>query len=78
MAILGGIAFQFNIIPSKYVRFYRFQVKTHIQTACEFHDLNIYLVLFDNGFKRLCIYILHLIYCVHNVVKILCPLLKTV
>ena len=30
------------------------QIKTHVQTACESHELNIGFHSFDNGFKQLC------------------------
>ena len=30
------------------------QVKIHVQTACESHDLNMDFCSFDNGFKQLC------------------------
>ena len=32
-----------------------FQIKFHVQTASESHDLNMDFVSFDNGFKQLCI-----------------------
>ena len=28
-------------------------IKTHVQTACESHDLNMDFCSFDNGFKQL-------------------------
>ena len=32
-----------------------FQIKTHVQTAREAHDLNMDFGSFDNGFEQLCI-----------------------
>ena len=34
-------------------RFKHLQIKTHVQTAQEFHDLNIDFRSFDNAFKQL-------------------------
>ena len=31
------------------------QIKTHVQTACESHDLYMDFRSFDNGFKQLCV-----------------------
>ena len=32
-----------------------YQMKTHVQTTCESHDLNLDFRSFDNGFKQLCV-----------------------
>ena len=33
--------------------FKHYQIKTHFQTACETHDMNMDFRSFDNGFKQL-------------------------
>ena len=38
-------------------RFKDSQVRTHVQTTRELHDLNVYLASFDNGFKKLCAHV---------------------
>ena len=32
-----------------------FQIKVHVQIACECHDLNLDFLSFDSGFKQLCV-----------------------
>ena len=47
----------FRIVSDKQIRshFKYCQIKTHVQTACESHDLNIDFRSFDIGFKQLCV-----------------------
>ena len=52
---LCSSAFLCDVMQTVRVHFKNCQVKTHFQTACEHHDLNMDFCLFDNGFKQLCI-----------------------
>ena len=47
----------FHVMSDKQVRahFNSCQIKTHVKTACESHDLNMEFLSFDNGFKQCCI-----------------------
>ena len=47
----------FRVLSYKQIRahFKYCQVKSHVQTARESHDLNMDLCSFDNGFKQLCV-----------------------
>ena len=48
------IFFLCNIIQPSQWLFYEFSSKTHVETACEIHDLNMDFVSSDKGFKQLC------------------------
>ena len=47
----------FRVLSDKQIgaHFKHFQIKTHVQTARESHDLNMDFRSFDNGFKQLCV-----------------------
>ena len=47
----------FCVLSDKHIRahFKYFQIKTHVQTARESHDLTMDFRSFDNGFKQLCV-----------------------
>ena len=47
----------FRVLSDKQIRthFKYCQIKTHVQTLCESHELKIDLCSFDNGFKQLCV-----------------------
>ena len=46
-----------RVMLDKQIRahFKYYQIKIHIQAACESHDLNMDFRSFDNGFKQLCV-----------------------
>ena len=45
----------FPVMSDKQIgaQFQYFQIKTHVQTACESHDLNMDFCAFHNGYKQL-------------------------
>ena len=47
----------FRVLSDKQIgaHFKYFQIKTHVQNACESHDLNMEFHSFDNGFEKLCV-----------------------
>ena len=47
----------FRVFSDKQIgaHFKYFQIKPHVQTARESHDLNMDFRSFDNGFKQLCV-----------------------